>query len=384
MKKIIFLLFAGVLALFGCDEEKKEGCKTLPAQFDASTSLSGCYLAPVSPVIADGVTITMEPGTVITFAQNTGLWFSGDASLVAVGTSEKPILLTGAQKQRGAWAGVRFDSTGSEANRMEYVTVEYAGSTTAANDPDAAAVKMTSDTRPVRLSLSHCTLRESQGWGLWADGGTSLPTFAANTITANTLGAVNLDSKLVHLLDGASSYTGNTMDHVVVRASYIDQSATWPALDVPYRLEGALAVLAVWTLAPGTTIVMGPTARITISGDTAAMNAVGTSTEPIVITGHQTTAGAWASIVFDTTNNSSNVFEYVTVEYGGGGDEQYDLALIVAVSDSDGVTIDVSNCILRHSARHGIHLGFYADYNDDIETANTFSDNASGDIDIVD
>lgn len=55
----------------------------------------------------------------------------------------------------------------------------------------------------------------------------------------------------------------------------------------------------------------------------------------------------------------------------------------MAVSDSDGVTIDVSNCILRHSARHGIHLDFYADYNDDIESANTFSNNASGDVNIV-
>ncbi|MBU1413878.1 hypothetical protein KKC22_20375 [Myxococcota bacterium] len=383
MKKIILFLIAGVMALAGCDEEK-EGCKTLPAQFDASTTLSGCYNAPVSPVITDGVTITMEPGTQITFAQDTGLDFAGTASLVAVGTAAKPILLTGAQKQRGAWIGVHFDAATSSANRMDYVTVEYAGSTTAENDPDAAAVKLTSDSSPVRLSLSHCTLRESQGWGLWVEGGTELPTFAANTLTANTLGAVNLDSALVQLLDDASSYAGNTQDRVLVRANQVGQNVTWPALDAPYYLEGSLMVESVWTLSPGTTMIMGPAAQITIAGDEAAMNAVGTTEEPIVITGHEATAGAWDAIVFDTTNNASNVLEYVTLEYGGGGEEQYDLAMIVAVSDSAGVTIDVANCILRDSLKYAIYLDSYASYNADIESGNTFSDNASGDVILVD
>ncbi len=382
MKYVFCLLLPFVIALAGCEAEN-EGCEPLPAQFDESATLSGCYDAMVSPVISDGVIITMEPGTRITFAQDTGLLFAGEASLVAVGTAAAPILLTGAQAQRGYWSGVHFDAATSATNRMEYVIVEYAGSTTAENDPDAAAVKLTSDSSPVRLSLSHCDLRESQGWGLWLEGGTELPTFAANTITANTLGAVSLDSAQVQLLDDASSYVGNTQDRVLVRANMVEQSATWPALDAPYHLEGSLMVLAVWTLAPGSTIAMGPAAQITIAGDEAAMSAVGTAEAPIVITGTQATAGAWDAIVFDTTNNPANVFDHVTVEYGGGGDEQYDLALIAAVSDSAGVTISVTNCVLRHSARSAIHLDSYATYNADIESANTFSDNATGDVNIV-
>lgn len=201
MKNIFVFALAGIVSVYGCTEKE---CEILPSRFDVSTTLSGCYDAPVSPVIVDGVTITMEPGTVITFARDTGLLFSNDASLVAVGTAEETILLTGAQRERGFWSGVRFDSAES-ANRMDYVTVEYAGSTTAEGDPDAAAVKLSSDSRPVQLSLSNCTLRESEGWGLWAEGGTVLPTFADNILTANTLGAASLDSSFVHRLDGASS-----------------------------------------------------------------------------------------------------------------------------------------------------------------------------------
>ncbi|MCU0671632.1 MAG: right-handed parallel beta-helix repeat-containing protein [Myxococcota bacterium] len=376
MKNAMVSAFVGVLIVSGCTNDE---CQILPERFEASTTLSGCYEAPVSPVIVDGVTITMEPGTTITFARDTGLWFSGDATLIAVGTAEDPILLTGAEERRGFWAGVRFDSADG-ANRMDYVTVEYAGSTTAASDPDAAAIKMTSDSRSVVLSLSHCTLRESGGWGLWAEGGTTLPTFADNTLTTSTLGAASLDSTLVHQLDAATSYSGNTVDHVVVRASYVHENVTWGALDVPYRVEGALEISAVWTLSPGTTIVMGEAAQITISDDVAAMNAVGTAASPIVITGARASAGAWDAIVFDNTNNSSNVLEHVMLENGGGGDEQYDLAMIVAVSDSHGVTVDVSDCTLRGSAKYAIHLDVYADYNDDIESSNTFADNASGNV----
>ncbi|MBU1239933.1 hypothetical protein KKF84_05435 [Myxococcota bacterium] len=369
------------LFLLGCDDnDNKETCHLLPSAFPQDTVLSGCYEAQQTPTIADGVTITLEPGTVISFAENTGFTFSEGHTLIAAGTEANPILLTGMVKERGSWLGLRFDMSDSTENALEYVTIEYAGSTTADNDPDSAAVKLTSDSRPVTLNITNSIIRESDGWGLWLNGSSVMPLFSNNVFTANTLGPASIDSSSGDLLDAGSAYTGNDIDMIRVRTNQIDENATWAALDVPYFITAGLNVNAQWTLSPGVTLVMGEEAWISVNGDLAALNAVGTMENPILITGEEPTAGYWSSIHIDGSNNGLNAFEYVTVEYGGGGEDQYDLGQIVAVSDSHGVTLDVANCTIRSSSSYGIYLGFYADYNDDIETSNTFSDNTSGDV----
>lgn len=54
--------------------------------------------------------------------------------------------------------------------------------------------------------------------------------------------------------------------------------------------------------------------------------------------------------------------------------------MITATSDSHGVALSVKNSTIRHSAQYGIWLGGYAQYNDDIESSNTFEGNALGDV----
>lgn len=342
-------------------------------------TLVGCYHVSQTPVIGDGVTLLLEPGVQMHFAAGTGLEFVQGQTLVAHGTPAEPILLTGDVAQRGFWKGLRFESTDNATGRLEYVTVEYAGSTTADNDPDSAAIKLTSDSRPVHMSLSHVTLRESQGWGLWvADSAWMM--FESNTLTANTLGPVSIGSSAAGLLDAKSSYKGNDVDLVRVRSNRLDTNPAWHSLDVPYLIAGTMHVDVPWYLAPGTEFVMGAGATIWVMGDTAAFNAVGTAAAPIVIAGLDPTPGSWNAIIFDGSNNTDNHLDFVTVRHGGGGTEQEDLAAIVATADSHGVTLSVTNSTITDSNRYGIWLSANATANSDIDTSNTFSGNASGDV----
>ena len=354
-------------------------CVVLPDHFDQNTTLpKACYLAHQTPVMASGVTLTLAPGVKIIFDQNIGLEFSTDTALVASGTAADPILLTGAQAENGFWEGLIFDTVQSSANRLDYVTVEYAGSTTAANDPDAAAVKAISDSGGVHLSMTHCNLRESQGWGLYLSGFAVVDEFASNTITANTLGAASVGSEVASVLDAASSYHGNTVDQVLVRTNLIGQAATWASIDVPYVLDGALNVDAVWTLSPGVNLVLDQDAWIFVGDDASAMNAVGTAAAPITITGAQKTSGYWDTIQFDNTNNAANVFDHVVVEYGGSTANSGDFAEVAATSDSHGVTLTVRNSTFRHSPLCGLYLGTYATAT--IDSSNQYEDLAGGNV----
>ncbi len=358
MKKFTLLLFPWLLlfSLFACDEDKKkETCSVLPARFDADTTLpKGCYLALESPVLAAGVTLTLDPGVKIIFSPDTRLAISGDQSLQAVGTASDPILLTGELAERGSWVGLRFDGTADVGSALAHVTVEYAGST--ASDADSAGIKATADSRGVTLSLTDSTVRESQGWGLFLTGSALMPAFSGNTLTRNTLGPANVDSQVAGLLDAASTYAGNDVDEVWVRTGDITRNGTWHALDVPFHLSGSLDVSIPWTIEAGNTLILEEEAVVAVSGAEAALHAVGTADAPITFTGAQKTRGFWWSVNLDGTNHADNRLDFVTFEYGGSTAHDANSACLRMIADSRGVTSGITNSTFRECGGYGLYL----------------------------
>ena len=381
MRKLSWLSLVAILSLLpGCGGNSDPECQVLATTYAQSTTLDkGCYLAKATPTLSVGVKLTLKPGVKITFSKDVGLEFRGTQALVAVGTAADPILLTGEQQQRGYWTGLIFDSDTSPDSNLDYVTVEYAGSTTAYNDPNAAAVMLTSDSTPVTLALAHSTLRESQGWGLWLTSSAQIAGFAGNTFTRNTLGPVNLDSETARGLDSASSYKGNDVDRVRVRANRIDTTGTWAAIDVPFYLDASLDIEAEWTIAAPNTLVMAKDTALTISDPTAALIAKGTASNPIVITAEEKTRGWWGSLVFENTNNTKNAMDYVTVEYAGGGqfqDSTADVVLTATTVTPNTTHLAMSHCTLRESKGYGLAISAASDLTG--MEANTFSYNTMG------
>jgi hypothetical protein len=323
---------------------------------------------------------TIDAPNTLVFSEGGSIDVSGDtAALFAVGTADAPILFTGAEKERGYWESIQLGNSNNANNQLACVTLEYGGST--ASDFDGACLKLTSDSHGVTLGMSDSTIRECEGFGLYLSGGATTPGFARNTFTSNTLGPASVGSEAVHQLDVSSTYTGNDVDHLRVRDQYVSSSVAWQDLGVPYELEGNMAVNhAVWTLAPGVTLLMPQGAWISAAGDDTGFHAVGTVAKPITITGLVKTAGYWHSIIFDTSLNSGNAIEYATIEYGGSTDGGGELGMIQAQSDSHGVTLSVKNSTIRHSARYGIWLGGYTQFNGDIESSNSFTGNAMGNV----
>jgi hypothetical protein len=230
-------------------------CQDLPERFDTSTTLvKGCYRANKSPLFGAGVALTISPGTVILFAEGTKLQLGEGQSLIAAGTAEEPICLTGEVAQRGSWTGLLFGRTEGVEHKLEHVTIEYAGSTQ--SDSSAAAIKVVSDSREVRMSLTSSTVRESEGFGLYLVGSAELVTFSGNTFTKNSLGPANVDSQVAGFLDAASTYKGNDVDEVVVRTGHLSKNSTWHAIDVPFHLTGNLNVQVPWVIEAPNTLVM--------------------------------------------------------------------------------------------------------------------------------
>ncbi|MBE2250224.1 MAG: hypothetical protein IAE78_11800 [Myxococcus sp.] len=332
------------------------GCANFPERLDADyTVAKGCWLVLKTPTLAAGITLTIAPGAKLVFSSETALLIDAQQSLQAVGTSEEPIVLTGALPVRGHWRGLKFTGT-SVLSRLDYVTVEYGGATRA--DTEAAAIKLAADSRGVRASISHTTMRESQGFGLYLTGSAVVPAFASNVMTKNTLGPANVDAEVVGVLDSTSSFTGNDKDEVVVRGSRLSTSATWDDVGVPYHLKASLASTAgaKWTIKAGARLIMPPETGITISGAASALIAEGTAEKPIVFTGETQTRGAWEGIAL-SSNDTDNLLRHTTVEYAGNTSSNAQAAAVTATADSSGVQVKLDHLTVRQSQGFGLKLG---------------------------
>lgn len=349
-------------------------CANFPERIDANyTAAKGCWLVLKTPSIAAGVTLTLAPGAKLVFSSETALLIDAAQSLQAIGTQDEPIILTGALPVRGHWRGLKFTGT-TVPSQLDYVTVEYGGDTKA--DGDAAAVKLFADSRGVRASISHTTMRESEGYGLYLAGSAVVPTFVGNIMTKNTLGPANVDAEVVGRLDSTSTFTGNDKDEVVVRTYRLGASATWDDLGVPYHLKADLASIgsATLTLKAGVRIIMPPEAALTISG-TASLITEGTADKPVVFTGETQTRGAWEGIVIGT-NNTANQLRYTIVEYAGNTSSNANAAGVLTTADSSGVQVKLDHLTVRQSQGWGLKLA--ASSIVPVFTGNVFTQNALG------
>lgn len=351
-------------------------CDTLfPDRIDASTTIArGCYRAKKNPIVAAGATLTIAPGTVVLFAEGTGLDVGEDRALILAGTAAAPICLTGEKAQRGAWDGLTLGRTDAADDKLDWVTVEYAGSTK--SDAEAAAIMIRSDSRPPRLSMTNVTVRQSQGYGLYLVGSTELTAFAGNTFTKNGNAAASVDSNVVGFLDATSRYSGNDVDEVRVRPAHTTKNLTWHPIGVPFHVMGNLNIDGPWVLEAPSTVVVAPDRWISINDDAAGLHAVGTADKPIVFTGETKTRGAWDALRFVGTNNASNRLEFVTVEYGGTTAHDFNGACVNASADSSGVTLGLTNVTIRECQGFGLFLAGSAVL--PTFTTNTFTKNGLG------
>jgi len=156
---------------------------------------TGLSLAPTKSA-ADGglVTLTLEAGVKLMFLQTTGNVWSlhlgasgGDqpesiwpAKVVAMGTAEKPIVLTSAADApaAGDWGGVAWSGGPATGNVMSHVTIEYAGGDLGTagfgcgpGDNDAAII--ITNWRPADAFITDSTIAHSGGGGIvsgwWSD-----------------------------------------------------------------------------------------------------------------------------------------------------------------------------------------------------------------------
>lgn len=315
--------------------------------------------------------LTIEAGARLVFESGEEMTIWDDGQLVAVGTSDAPIVFTGQEAIRGYWGGLRFYHSNSTANRLDYVTLEYGGGYWGAN----LYLNGGSDA-PARVNVTNCTVSNSETYGFYFDANTIVEEFGGNVVTGNALGAGHLSAAVAGYMDDTTTYTGNDADEVRVWGATVVTDQTWAGIDADYLLDDSVAVSATLSIAPGARLVFGAGEEMTIWAD-GRLQAVGTETDPIVFTGVEQTPGYWGGLRFYHSNSEDNQLQWVTIEYAGG---YWDGNLYLTGASDSPVLLGATDCTFRQSATWGVYMNRYVNVNEDFDAANMFSGNASGDV----
>src|SRR5690606_415470 len=279
------------------------------------------YIITCDPAINGDFTI--DAGVVIEFESNAGLLLgkSGNGKIQMNGTAEKPIILSGTQKDKGSWRGIQISSD-NPANQMDYVTVEYAGQTGRGGWALQGSVIGASGGV---MKMDNCTVQHGNLIGLhWLDGSLNAGklTLSNSTFTGNDT-PIKTSVNHINTIDGSSTYSGNVNDYIKLSATDVIRDVTFHKTDVPFLSDGFKPdneTKRRFTFEPGVTILMEAGSQIKFQNAfhyNHEIIMVGTAEDPITIKGKEDVAGYWEGIRIYASTNPLNEIAFLDIANAG-------------------------------------------------------------------
>lgn len=266
----------------------------------------------------------IDAGVVIAFESDAGLILGkyGNGKIQMNGTAEKPIILTGTQKDKGSWRGIQISSD-NPANQMNYVTVEYAGQT--GRGGWALQGSVIGAAGGV-MKMDNCTVQHGNLIGLhWLGGSLDAGTLTlSNSVFTGNDTPIQTSVNHINSMDGSSTYTGNVNDYIRLKnggGAY--QDVTFHKTDVPFYTNGFGAdneAARKFTFKPGASLLMEAGSLIRFQSAFHYNHAVimaGTANDPITIKGKEDVPGYWTGIQIDYTTNPLNEIGFLDIANAG-------------------------------------------------------------------
>lgn len=329
--------------------------------------------------------VTVTKGATFRFSQGKGLSVLREGRLTVTGTEAAPVTFTGREETRGAWKGLRYETSKSTDNVLDHAVVEYAGDSAWNPNHDPAGIFAMGDA--VALTLRNTTVREHATMGLAATGPQADLTVERTAFEANDAPLL-VQANLVDGIAPSNGIGGNDEDFVFVSdlgfggaKSTVTDPAAWPALDVPYRPKVDVFVEAPLEIAPGAEFTFEQNRGMRVRGD-GRLRAAGEQTDPIKFAGVEGISGFWKGISFVNSLSEDNVLKYVSIANGGSsewvGGANPDRANLMVAGGGNAAAVTISDSTISGSGKYGIAVG-----NDEARVMGcdgvTFQNNAGAD-----
>lgn len=277
----------------------------------------------ITCVMAARADIKIEPGVVIEFEENAGIYIDDfnvtKASLAAVGTQEKPIIFRGVVKTKGFWKGILFD-TGSTKNELNHVQISHAGGASMNSNNDKGAVILWADSK---LRIKNSIISKSLTYGLNATYGNS-NLILENNIFEDNDAPVKIHPEHLGAINNTNDYTGNSKNFVFVESGSFDTPTTWKKVGVPYSVMNSsvygysdgIKVYNLLNIEPGVIIEFDAGTMLYIMELGGGIKAVGTTADPIIFTAVNKVQNGWVGIYFNSAH-PLNEIAFAEFHYSG-------------------------------------------------------------------
>ena len=324
----------------------------------------------------NGVTLTIEPGTVVKFKAGAEIKIGQSTQgsvLIANGTDEKPILFTSfaTSPDKGDWNGLYFYDGTASSTSMKYCIVEYAG-----NYSSYGSINMAS----CEITIENSIIRASKTWGITLNSSASFKSFINNNINNTDNHVISIYPNAVHTIGINNDLVpiSNNLGININGGTFNQTNETWLAQTASYIVSGTIQIGkdagSILHIQEGSNLSFTTGAELKVGqGTYGSLIAKGTNEKPINFTSSSISPdnGDWLGIyIYDSANNCE--FEFCNFEYGGG----YSPYGMINISSTK---VSFNNCSFKNSATWGISLsgGSFSEFSN-----NTFMDNSDYQISI--
>lgn len=268
--------------------------------------------------------LTIKPGVVIEVDASKMIWTEGTGAIVAKGTAENKIIITGKEKIKGYWRGLGFAS-GNVVSELDFVEVSYAGNSPLPGFPSDQTANIgvgKNFNTAAQLKMTNTISSHSNSHGMVVQGPSLLVSFANNTFSNNTGTSLKVPVEQVGKLDAASHYSGgNGTNMVEITGDILEAEAEteWNAFDdgTPYFVKNNLEIRSGLRIKPGAVFEFDNNRQLYVSAN-GFLVAKGTADKKVTFTGRVKNKGYWRGIGI-ASNSPLNELDHVVVSYAGGG-----------------------------------------------------------------
>jgi hypothetical protein len=271
-------------------------------------------------------------------------------------------------------------------NEIDFIEVAYAGSSPLIGvNVKSNLVLYGNSSTPSQVKLTNSTFTNGAGYGLYAENGAVLVTFANNAASNNAGTAAFVYADQLGKLDAASKFnSGNGYNGVQTEGeteSEVDE-VTWPSFTdgSKYLVTKDLTIQSGVVIAPGATFEFGSEIGMYVRAGggylIAKVRPVRKSPSPAKTRPKASGRASWLP-----RPAVRNEFEYTEVAYAGAKPliGVSTLAnLVLYGNSSTPANAKITNSTFAHGNGFGLYVERGANVNADAATANTYSNNTGG------
>lgn len=386
---IFFLSLVGLAGTTACKKDSDETpvVKTISGNIDGPVTWSHAEGLAVDYLVTGQVNVnadlTVQPGTIIQMDPGASLVIAESGSLNATGSSGAMVTITGsatALKAGGKWNSIVFYSR-SAKNALHFCHLKLGG-TGDIITPDAMVVVGQNFFAEGKVSIRDCVFDGSAGNGLFINDQSEVTGFTNNTFSNNAKFPVSLTNENLNDLNAGNTFNANGKNYVEIRDCVFPtgEAQAWKKMPVPYYIGQQVRLMGEYTVEAGTSVYFSEQGYLKVSdgNSSARITAVGKASENITFGNDPSTSVFWQGIALGSSGTS--VFQYCRFVNGGGNENLYGQQASLTMDLNSQSTLEIRDCVFDNSLGYGIDLGGSGNYNQDIETANTFNNCAKGSI----